>query len=209
MLCTAVVSTNNHLYGEEFMFQATKLRTRREHVRPNAEAALPPPDLATGESLLQVLRQTLANALEGLSSRLANLIRPRLESSGPTSDDYEPGERRVLIQERIKLLGAVLAALSRVDAADVAPGSAGLGSTVRARSLDGGDELEFVIVPLELVDGSPRKVTLASPIGQALLGVRTGDTVDIVTPSDHRRMRIESIETIWQAADSWRDEDST
>jgi transcription elongation factor GreA len=187
------------------MFQATKLRARHEDVRSNAEAALPPPDAVTGESLLQVLRRTLANALEDLSSQLTKLIRPRFEADDRPTRDHASDERHALIQNRIRLFGTVLAALSRVDPAHVATGRSGLGSTVRARSLDSGDELAFAIVPIELVDGSPRNVTLASPIGQALLGSRVGDVVDIVTPSDTRRVRIEVIETIWQAADSWRD----
>jgi transcription elongation GreA/GreB family factor len=59
-------------------------------------------------------------------------------------------------------------------------------------------------VPFDLADGTAGKVTPASPIGQAILGARQGDVVEITTPVRTRVVHVEHVVTIWDALAEWR-----
>jgi len=58
-----------------------------------------------------------------------------------------------------------------------------LGSTVTIRDMEYGDDETYAIVGSAEVDPANGRISLKSPIGQALLGHRKGDTVQVKVPS--------------------------
>lgn len=56
----------------------------------------------------------------------------------------------------------------------------GLGSNVRLETISG--EVEYTIVGAEEVDFTKNKISHLSPLGQALIGKRLGDSFDVVAP---------------------------
>jgi transcription elongation factor GreA len=149
--------------------------------------------------IVQDLETALADELERVSARLLAAL-----ESGRSGANGAAGRSRAQLQDRLRLVGSLLAGLKAVDPAHVRRGRVGLGSAVRARNVSSEDLHTFLVVPFELADGTPEKVTPASPIGQAMLGAKEGDIVEIVTPARTRVLRIEQVATIWDALEGWR-----
>lgn len=99
-------------------------------------------------------------------------------------------EEQALLERRIALLEAQLAAAEIV--APVADGSVGIGSVVRIRDGDGAT-LEFELVgPLES-DVSNGRVSIGTPVGQALVGQRAGARVEARTPRGPLALEVVSV----------------
>ena len=76
---------------------------------------------------------------------------------------------------------------------EIAAGSVHLGSTVCVTDASAGGERTYTLV--EPYDAEPRKgkLSVASPIGGALLGHSVGDQIDVHTPKGIRRLIISTI----------------
>jgi transcription elongation factor GreA len=71
-------------------------------------------------------------------------------------------------------------------------GKVRLGSTVQLKSSDGKPK-QFQVVGTVEADPLNGKISDESPIGQALLGKKVGDTVDIKTPVETRSYKVDNI----------------
>ena len=75
-----------------------------------------------------------------------------------------------------------------------APGTAVIGRTVRAREEDGTEVTYGLVVPGD-GDVRHRRVSVASPIGCALVGSRAGDVVTVTAPCGTRRLAVLEVGT--------------
>lgn len=99
-------------------------------------------------------------------------------------------DEQAQLERRIALLEAQLAAAEIV--APVADGRVGIGTVVRVRD-DGGATFELELVgPLES-DASNGRVSIATPVGQALVGRRAGARVEAQTPGGPLALEIVSV----------------
>ena len=91
--------------------------------------------------------------------------------------------------ERIKIaqLERLVASATVIDAAVAGNGIAGLGSVVRVHDQTG-QETEYELVGRRSGDATRTQVTLASPVGDALLGAQSGDIVRVTLPNGRERM---------------------
>lgn len=69
------------------------------------------------------------------------------------------------------------------------------GSTVVVEDVDLGGRETYTLMTGELLDIDAGQVSLASPIGRALLGARPGAEVSVSTPQRQRRLRVLSVRT--------------
>lgn len=94
-------------------------------------------------------------------------------------------EDATVAQARIAQLERLLASATVVD---VTPGDgvAGLGRLVTVRD-QAGRETGYELVGRRGPDAAPTQVTLASPVGQALVGARAGDDVSVELPNGRRK----------------------
>lgn len=107
-------------------------------------------------------------------------------------------EEQALLERRIALLEAQLATAEIVEPA--ADGSAGIGSVVRVREADG-ETFEFELVgPLES-DVSNGRVSIATPVGQALVGHRAGARVEAKGPRGPITLEVLSVRARGAAAE--------
>ena len=83
-----------------------------------------------------------------------------------------------------------LVELEGVEVEAPSPDRAGNGSRVRVLDLKTGEDDVFTLVPGEEVDPDAGDVSLASPIGQALLGRKAGETVRVATPRGERTLAV-------------------
>jgi len=164
--------------------------------RPNAPspsiAELPPP-LATGVQLSPADYAELMRELDELRSRHRGELAQRLRdardfgSAGDADDRLAVFEDAAVDEARIAQLEQLARYASVVVAADDVDGMAGLGSTVRVAD-EAGETMEFVLVGRRATDSTRCEVSLGSPVGKALVGVRPGDVARVALPSGRARL---------------------
>ena len=106
-------------------------------------------------------------------------------------------ERQSFLQARIGQLYRRLAALSLANLDKIPRDKVGLGSTVRLRHTDSGDEITYEIVTPEESDPATGRISPSSPIGRSLLGHADGDTVEVKVPSGTKEYEIVGLVTIY------------
>lgn len=138
------------------------------------------------------LREAVDETLERLSQLL--LTHPSRNGLGATSRNGPAGPDG--IQDTVKFLGQVVAAWPDVPAGALPPAGAGFGSTVDVEDIDQKERETFTLMAGTLLDIDAGQVSLASPIGQALLGAKKGDIVHVQLPQRVRRFRVKSVHTL-------------
>lgn len=69
-------------------------------------------------------------------------------------------------------------------------GEVRLGSTVKLKDLEYGDELEYTIVGSVEADPMKHKISNESPVGRAILGKKKGTVVEVEAPVGHIKYEI-------------------
>jgi transcription elongation factor GreA len=103
-------------------------------------------------------------------------------------------EERGHVEGRIKELQETLKSAAVLEEKKEPAMKTGVGDTIVLNDLASGEELRYMIVDPREVDPSRGKISIASPMGKALLGRRNGDTVEITVRAGKMRYRIERIE---------------
>jgi len=111
----------------------------------------------------------------------------------PIRGDHEFDHHR---QARFAQIQKRLADLSRIDVASVPKDRAGLGSEVTVENLESGEEIRYTLVIPELADGNKSFVSMASPVGKALMNRRVGDMVTITIPRGTLEYEVRRIVTL-------------
>lgn len=138
-------------------------------------------DRLTGEGRREIAdRLRLAAALEANSLESANCV-------GVREDQARLEQRIAVLRDRIDV--------AQVVDPDPDNGRVDVGERVRVRDLESGERFEFDLVgPLE-ADPLSRRLSVAAPLGRAVLGVRRGATVDVEAPRGRRRFKVLRIAT--------------
>lgn len=138
------------------------------------------------------LHPELAATLERLSQLLMMHVSGRMHLT--ERDSCTPGMEE--IQETARFLGQVTAAWADVTDDQLPAVGAGFGSTIVAEDMDQGVREQFTLMTGPLLDLDGGQVSLASPVGQALLGATPGDVVHVKTPQRLRRLRVVALRTL-------------
>ena len=105
-------------------------------------------------------------------------------------------ERQRFVQARLGQLFERLSRISSIDPAQIPTDRAGLGSTVLVEYQKSKVREEYELVfgdGLELEEG---QVTMASPIGRALLGKKVGEIAFLKLPAGMRQLKVVELKTI-------------
>jgi transcription elongation factor GreA len=98
------------------------------------------------------------------------------------NSEYEDAKNeQAFVEGRIREL-EVLLRNARVIAENGSNGIVEIGSRVRLRDLGTGEEFEFQIVGSAEADPTQNRISHKSPVGQAVLGRRPGEVVEVQTP---------------------------
>jgi len=144
--------------------------------------------------------ERLKRELEELKTVKRREIAERLRQARALGDlsenfDYQDARRQqAMLEGRIRDLEHVLQRARVVDRPDHAGEVAHLGSRVRLRDLSSGREREITLVGSFEADPLQDRISIVSPLGEALLGKSAGDEVEVQTPKGIVRYRIEAIE---------------
>jgi transcription elongation factor GreA len=108
--------------------------------------------------------------------------------------EYEDAKtEQALVEGQISELRRVLQIAQILDPTSVPTDYVGIGSIVKMTSLDTDDEWEFTLVGSVEADPDNDLISDESPIGEALVGKKVGDTVSIQVPNGVVQYRIDSI----------------
>lgn len=141
------------------------------------------------EELERELLELTANGRRRMSERLRDA---RLD--GDIADNPALLE---LLEEQLRLESRIASLSGKLAAAQVAvppvDGCAGVGSAVRVRHLENGDVAEYELVGAFESGAGHRRVSVAAPVGRALLGHRPGALVEVATPRGQLALEVLSV----------------
>ncbi len=103
-------------------------------------------------------------------------------------------EQRGHVEGRIKELEETLKATTIIGEKRESAIKTGIGDNIVLGDLASGKELRYMIVDPREVDPTKGKISIASPLGKALIGRRDGDVVEITAPSGKLRYQIKRVE---------------
>lgn len=138
--------------------------------------------------LTQSGHQSIENELNRLVTvdrhEIANRIRDAKDYGDLTENaEYEAAKNaQAFVEGRIIDLKNVLSRARILSDAEVPTDHVGLGSVISVRDLEYGDDWTVTMVSPYEADPDKDRISDISPIGQALMGKKVGDTVEVKTP---------------------------
>lgn len=154
--------------------------------------------------MLDEIREKIEGEIEDLTSELNVLLPERIARAVELGDLRENAEyrsaleRQQFVQARIGHLTRRMSELSKIDVESMPMNRVGFGSRVTVYDLELEEEMQLTLVAGDFMDLEAGHVSLESPIGQALLGVREGEDVAIQLPSGRRQYQVKVVETLPQ-----------
>ncbi len=152
------------------------------------------------------LRDELATLTTTARAEITDRLRAAREDGGELADNLElidALEDQDLLERQITALEAAMAS-ARVVHEPPRDGTIGIGTSVELRDIDRGLESEYELVGSVEADPAHRRLSVASPVGRALLGRRTGDVLELQVPRGRMRLRILAVDPNREARRSAR-----
>ena len=110
-------------------------------------------------------------------------------------------ERQQFVQARIGHLTRRVSELSQIDVEGMPPDRVGFGSRVTVHDYTLGEDMTFTIVVGDYIDLDGGYVSMASPIGQGLMGARQDEEVVVALPAGERKYKVVELQTLPQQLD--------
>ena len=151
---------------------------------------------------IDVLLDGLRKELEALERELRQELPKKIQAARELGDLRESGEyetikdRQGFVQARLSFLQQRISEISQIDLRSVPKDRVALGSTVYLEEEGTGEETAYTLVFPEVMDGKRGWISVASPIGQSLIGKRVGDQVVLRTPAGTRRCEVTKLQTL-------------
>lgn len=152
-----------------------------------------PEEIILTESSYRQLQQELEYLKTVKRAEIAEALR-KARAYGDLSENFEYQAAR---RDQGILNGRIAEMEHTLEVARVVPddtqsgdGGAALGSVVLVRDLDSEDEWEYTLVDRVQADPINDRISVQSPVGQALLNRKVGEIVEIQVPSGKARYEI-------------------
>jgi transcription elongation factor GreA len=154
------------------------------------------------EELKQKLGEEAARLQHELNVTLPNEIRKAVELGDlRENSEYKAAlERQQFVQARLGQLHQRLSKLAQIDVSQIPQDKVGLGSRVVVEDQRTKESETYNLVFGDSVDFEDGHVSMASPIGRALVGKAVGDVVILKLPMITRRLKILELYTIHETA---------
>ncbi len=175
---------------------ATHLKTRKSKT---GSKVAPGRGLREAASLSRQRYDELVTELDNLKNRSRELI-GEIQRAAADKDFRENAplaaarEERGHVEGRIKELEETLKAATIIGDKKEPAHKSGVGDNIVLSDLASGEELRYMIVDPREVDPLKGKISIASPLGKALIGRKDGDVVEINAPAGKLRYQIKRIE---------------
>jgi transcription elongation factor GreA len=142
------------------------------------------------------LQQELENLTLIKRPEIANRIRESQEHGEFSEDNNELDEvkfEQAIVESRIGELKTIFGAAQMLETDRIPTDHVGIGSFVKVRDDEFGDDFEVRVVASIEADPSRDLISQESPMGLALLGAEKGETVTFDTPDGTKSYKILSI----------------
>jgi transcription elongation factor GreA len=175
---------------------ATHLKTKKTKTAQAVAGGRAQPEAV---SLTRQRYDELVAELENLKKRSRELV-IEIQLAAADKDFRENApldaarEERGHVEGRIKELEETLKAATIIEDKKEPAHKSFIGDSIVLQDLASGEELRYMIVDPREVDPSRGKISIASPLGKALLGRSSGEVVEITAPAGRMRYRIKSVE---------------
>jgi len=152
--------------------------------------------------MLDEIRERIGEEMEQLAHELNVLLPERIQKAVELGDlkensEYKSAiERQQFVQIRIGHLTHRLSELSKIDVDAMPVDRVGFGSRVEIHDIAMDEVSHITIVAGDFMDLDGDQVSMASPIGQGLLGARKGEEVTIELPVGERRLKVLALVTL-------------
>jgi transcription elongation factor GreA len=152
--------------------------------------------------MIEELKAKLGEEVEKLQYELnvtlPNEIRKAVELGDlRENSEYKAAlERQSFVQARLGQLRERLSKLASIDMTQIPTDKVGLGSKVVVQDEKTGSKETYNLVFGDALEFDESQVTMASPIGRALLGKSKGETAFLRLPTMVRQLKVLDLQTI-------------
>jgi transcription elongation factor GreA len=152
--------------------------------------------------MIEELKAKLGEEVEKLQYELnvtlPNEIRKAVELGDlRENSEYKAAlERQSFVQARLGQLRERLSKLASIDMTQIPTDKVGLGSKVVVQDEKTGSKETYNLVFGDALEFDESQVTMASPIGRALLGKAKGETAFLRLPTMVRQLKVVDLQTI-------------
>jgi len=160
--------------------------------------------------MLQELKDRLQAEVERLNHEINFVLPKEIEKARAHGDlrensEYKAAlERQQFAQARVHHLRLRLSKLSDVSEKDIPKDRVGFGSRVTVQDAETKQREVYALTLGEFIEGDDAgvetPVSMASPLGKALLGGKVGETLTITLPMGKRKLKIVELVTVHQLA---------
>jgi transcription elongation factor GreA len=153
-------------------------------------------------SMLDEIRHKIDEEMGRLDQELTRDLPERIRKAVELGDlrensEYKSAlERQQFVQARMSHLAQRQSDLSQIDLENLPPDRVGFGSKVSVEDLEMNEVFDFTIVAGDFLDLDAGQISLASPIGQGLLGARKDEEVSVSLPMGERHYRVVKLLTL-------------
>ena len=134
-------------------------------------------------------REKMVNELEFLKSTKRREIAKDLAEARAHGDlsenaEYDAAkEAQATLEKKIAAVEDTLVRATIIDTSKMPKDQALVGATVKVRDKNTGDKFDYMLVSEEESDFELNKISITSPVGEALVGHKVGETVEIDVPA--------------------------
>ena len=158
--------------------------------------------------MIEALKAKLGEEVEKLQYELnvtlPNEIRKAVELGDlRENSEYKAAlERQQFVQARLGQLRQRLSKLSSIDPTQIPTDRVGLGSKVDRRGSEEPRTENYYLVFGDAIEFEEGHVTMASPIGESLLGKAVGEVAFLKLPAGMRQLKVVDLKTIHDLAEN-------
>jgi transcription elongation factor GreA len=155
--------------------------------------------------MLDAAKKQLGEEIERLNHELNVTLPEAFKKAVALGDLKENGdyhaakERQAFISARLSHLRQRLAKINSIDLSKIPVDSAGLGSKVVVEDTGSKSRESYeLVVPDSMDFDDPTQISIASPLGRAMVEKKVGDTVVVQLPGGIRKLKILELLTFHQ-----------
>jgi|SRR5688500_16259566 transcription elongation factor GreA len=154
--------------------------------------------------MLEEIKKKLEDEIERLMKELTVTLPKAIQKAVELGDlsenaEYKSAlERQQFVQARLNHLTQRMTEISKIDTSKISADHVGFGSKVKLRDEESNAEINYEIVFGDFIDLDSNQISMASPIGSALLGKQLNDEVIVRLPRGDRKYRIVELTTLPQ-----------
>jgi transcription elongation factor GreA len=154
--------------------------------------------------MLDDLKNKLGEEIERLTHELQVVLPEAIKKAVEHGDlrensEYKSAlERQQFVQARLNHLTRRAGELSKIDLSQIPADRIGFGSRVTVTDMRTREEETYTLAFGDFIDLDSGQISMASALGQTLMGKKAGEKVSIQLPRGERKLHIKAVQTLPQ-----------